>query len=129
MYRFVPAPNGIFTTCPCALHTKATLEKVHCIKNKYIHYYICRFCVILLRSSWHFKIPRHHYQGFNFLFFRIRELKLNCTKAFITINTLISSYVSPSVLPWFNPNLSERLTYSCSTIRITFIIITYNTNW
>ena len=37
MYALVPAPNSIFTTCPCALRPKTTLEKVHYAKNTLMH--------------------------------------------------------------------------------------------
>ena len=52
----------------------------------------------------------HHYQGFRF--FRIRELKINYTKAFITFDPIIyhSSY-----LPQFNFD-SHQIYYRCKPV-------------
>ena len=47
------APNGIFTTCPCALRTKTKATKL--ITLQYILYYISdspnKICCVPLRSS------------------------------------------------------------------------------
>ena len=107
-YAFVPAPNGIFITCPCALRTKTTLEKVHFTKILLRILYCIydspsKFGVIPLRSSCVLALqnpylgPAMITWGFIFfIFFAHRKLKLNYAKAFITFDPLISFFISPT---------------------------------
>ena len=78
-YRFVPAPNGIFTTCLCALRTKTKSKVTKLITLQHILYYISdspnKICCVPLRSFCILALLNFNFspaiitQGFIFFFF------------------------------------------------------------